>query len=408
MGQFDYEGQLESGQSLSGTVTAEDQAAAEKALLDHGVRVFGIRPARSMPTVAPLSIDEFQYLNEQLATLAAARTPLHEGLRSVAADAGSMRLRRALLDLASDLESGAPLDQAIDRMERRFPRAYAPVVRAGLQTGDLSGTLYSLAAHLRLRSVARRAMIELAAYPLMVLLLGFGVLALLMHTLLPAVVAILRDMYVQQGLPQTATGNNSVFWWQVAAAVYGAWLSVEVFLLVGLLALGLLAVTLASRWSAPWREAVLYRIPGYWQVYWSSCLARFAQTTALGAFGSLPLHELLAAGGAASGSRWLEGAARRAAQRLAEGKSLQQATQDESAIPKLWICIVGAAATRGDLAGALADLARTYESRAEHWVQTMRVVVGPLLVVLVGGGIGLALLSLAGAMVGLMRHLMAF
>lgn len=390
---YDYMGQLASGASFQGTLEAENEAGARATLVQMGVRTASLRPAKRNAFVSPLSLDDFQFLNEQIAALTRGGVPLEEGLRQAAADVASRKLKRLLLDLAGDLARGVPLPKALEALEGRFPTQYANVVKAGLQSGDLGGTLYGLAAHLRLTDSARRAMLELAAYPLAVLALALGVLSLLLRVLVPKVAELAGDLmggvYPISG-PGSPPPRVPLFsQWMFEAARYWPTIEIVLWSLLGLTVLAL--VTNPIPLGRTLREWVIRRIPGVKRAYVASTLARFSHTCALGAYSGLPLPELISAGGAASGSHYLDAATRRAAQRLREGQSLDVAAAAEPLIPALWTCVVRAAAPRGELAAALTDLARTYESRAESWVRTVRILLGPLLLLVVGLFLGLVI-----------------
>ena len=94
---FDYVGQLASGASFQGTLQAESEAEAQRTLLQMGVRTVSLRAARRGSFITPLSLDDFQFLNEQIAALTRAGVPLEEGLRQAAADVGSRKLKRLTL-----------------------------------------------------------------------------------------------------------------------------------------------------------------------------------------------------------------------------------------------------------------------------------------------------------------------
>ena len=399
---FDYVGQLASGATFQGTLEAPGQEPAAATLAQMGVRVLTLRPARRTAYVAPLSLEEFAFFNEQLAGLTKAGLPLDEGLRRLAADVGSRKLKRLLLGLVDDLAAGTPLEDALRNQKARFPTHYAEVVTAGLRTGDLGGTLYGLATDLRLKGALRRTLLELAAYPLLVLLLAFGVSAFVMRAVVPRIGVIAQDMVWETGLSNQSLGASTFIF-----ALANNWAVVE-FSVIGLVALllaGFFLLQLPSMESL--RERVLRRTPGFAQVYWSSVVARFAHTSALAASSGTPLPELLAASGQASGSPALAKATRRVAERLTCGDALDAASADEQDVPALWTCAVLSAGPRGDLPAALAEIARTYELRAQHWVNTLRAFLGPLLFLVLAIGIGGLVVSVLVAINTLLRLFMS-
>jgi type II secretory pathway component PulF len=77
----------------------------------------------------------------------------------------------------------------------------------------------------------------------------------------------------------------------------------------------------------------------------------------------------------------------------------------EPLIPALWTCVVRSAAPRGELATALSELARTYESRAENWVRMLRIVLGPMLLLLVGTFLGLVMTGIGATFAFLIQSL---
>ena len=124
----DYTGQLQSGATFQGTLEAESQQHAHATLADMGVRVRSLRPVKRTSYVAPLSLDDFLFFNEQIAAMTKAGVPLQDGLRQLGADVGSGKLKRVLLELADDLDAGTGLEQALAKLQSRFPQAHPRVL----------------------------------------------------------------------------------------------------------------------------------------------------------------------------------------------------------------------------------------------------------------------------------------
>lgn len=119
---FDYAGQLESGRVFRGTLEADSHDRARATLTDMGVRVTDLRPTGQLAFVAPLSLTDFQYLNEQIAMMTEAGVPLEQGLRQLAADVARGRLKRVLLDLANTLAAALRWKKRSNGWARGFRR----------------------------------------------------------------------------------------------------------------------------------------------------------------------------------------------------------------------------------------------------------------------------------------------
>jgi type II secretory pathway component PulF len=408
---FDYTGQLQSGREFTGTLEADSQHHAEATLNDMGVRVLALRPTLHPAFVAPLSLEEMTFFNEQLMAMSAAGIPLERGLSELAADVGSRKLKRLLSDLAVDLRAGTPLPQALEKQKHRFPPQYGDVIKAGLATGDLGGALYGIARHLRLKSTLRRTLAELMIYPLCILAITFAVTAFLMRVVVPEIELIVHDIYADAALPIGVSWDPTATWDPVPLpsaflfALAHAWPMVELGLAALLALLLLLVIVVALPGAAGFRERLIRMIPGVAQVYWSSVLARFCHTSALGALSGTPLPELVAASGAASGSRALARDADSVARGLNEGQGVEAAARQTLHIPAVWTCVVANGVLRGNLPAALAELARMYERRAERWVTTVRLIVGPLLLVLIAVIMGFIFVGIVSAMTSVIRSL---
>jgi general secretion pathway protein F len=409
MALFDYTGQLRSGASFQGTLEAESHEAAERTLATMGVRVSSLRPAKRLAYVAPLSLEDCTFFNEQVAAMAQAGVPLEQGLRQLAADAASRKLKRLLLDVADDLSRGGTLDQVVQRHRGRFPGGYAGVVQAGLETGTLGGTLHALAADLRLRGQVRRALIETAAYPLTVLAFALMIVALLMRVVVPGIEDISREVFTQLDDWNAMLSAPATFSQSAAGRVFSlshAWPTVELIFAGVLAMLILLFVTAAFPRMQAFREALFGLIPGLSQIQRSGALARFAHVAALCAQRGAPLTEVVRAAGEASGNLGLSRAARRVADKLERGELLEKAAGGERRIPALWTCVVNVSGPRGEMPSALADLARIYETRAQHWISAIRALLAPLLLFLVGGILAAimitVILALSAGMSGMM------
>src|SRR5688500_8508934 len=120
-----------------------------------------------------MKLDEFAFLNQQLAGMLRAGIPLEGSLRELSATMKRGNLRSELQSLERDLAAGVPLSEAIAR--RNLPELYVRLVQAGVGGGDLPGVLILLADHYsRIASVGSRLK-GLSVYPFIVLLAAIGI-----------------------------------------------------------------------------------------------------------------------------------------------------------------------------------------------------------------------------------------
>ena len=148
-----------------------------------------------MDRVLDVGRDEFLLFNQQLASLAQAGIPLEKGLRELSLDLTSPKLKKLIDRIATDLESGTPIEEAFDRCKDQFPPLYSRVLRAGIKTGRLSEMLTTMTRHLELCHQTRRIIIEAVTYPVVILLLAGVIITVIFQFVVPQFREVLHERW---------------------------------------------------------------------------------------------------------------------------------------------------------------------------------------------------------------------
>jgi len=112
---------------------------------------------------------------------AASRIPLEISLAALAEEKGDPRLAAAAERLASRLQQGATIHEAIDSLDRQLPTEVAGLLRAGIESGDLAGTFERFGQQRLASERFNRRIRGAIAYPLLVLCILVPLLPLLEH-----------------------------------------------------------------------------------------------------------------------------------------------------------------------------------------------------------------------------------
>lgn len=217
---YSYEAKNEAGQTVSGSLSAQDERTAVRQVHDLGffpLRVAAVsiggqtRVQEQVPAgttghklfqtfVYPLwsgvSPMDLAICYRQWATLIGAGVPLFRSINSLAAQARSGPLRRSLKHVAGIVEAGGTLSEGMARFPWIFTDFHRAMIRSGEQTGGLDTTFRRLADAMDQEMALRRTLkretlmpkINLAAAfllpPLFYLFIG-GVKAYVSHAILP-------------------------------------------------------------------------------------------------------------------------------------------------------------------------------------------------------------------------------
>jgi len=175
------------------------------------------------------TLDEFIYLNKELAGLARAGMPIDRGLAMLGAESPG-RAGRMASQIAERVKAGTPLAEAVADGQTPLPELYRSVVEAGVRSGRLAEALENLAESAdrvaRLRSATMLAML----YPLCLFLLAYGMGALMFLYVVPDMMLTIELMGSQPPWLSAALADlaRRLGWWLVLPPVivllwFAAW-----------------------------------------------------------------------------------------------------------------------------------------------------------------------------------------
>jgi len=243
------------GVPRSGELAGESAAAVRASLRRAGLQAVSVTPRRTFrvtektgPLVRLLAERWFRHarsrrtaakneLYDGLATMLDSGLPLLEAVetvrqsvqagptqwlslpgRSSPGGRGTSRGGGMLTDVRERLRSGESLAEAMGAHPGWFDSIEVAMVRAGQHAGELSGTLRQLAERHERASELGHKVVGALAYPLIITLVGLGVVVFLSVRTLPDLVGILQDAEV--GVPALtaqviAFGRFIAVWWWV-------------------------------------------------------------------------------------------------------------------------------------------------------------------------------------------------
>lgn len=325
-------------------------------------------------TSRPIAIGDLIALNDEIAALARAGMPLERGLIGVGGDLPG-RLRSIATALGARMERGASLAEALDAEGRAVPATYRAVVEAGLRSGRLAEALEGLAGFARGYVELRRAIGLALLYPVIVLMMGYGLFLLFVTELIPR----LHEAFASLGLPMRGPivaleglGTSVAIWGPIlpvlAFAGFALWLGTgrASAFQPGKIGRGL-------RW-VPWMKSILD----------GATAAQFADWLALLVEHGVPWAHAVALAAEATGDAGLVRSAEALAESSRRGEPIERAVREARGIPPLlgWIMSVGR--PQDGLVPALRHAADTYRRRSARKAAVLRTALPSILLLGIG------------------------
>jgi type II secretory pathway component PulF len=399
MAMFRYRALTDGGRLMEGTVEAAGTQQAQEMLAAMNLTVQELETAEAAPPAAPVGRDEFLLFNQQLASITKAGIPLEQGLRQLAQDAGSARMRHLIEEIARDLESGMSIEQAVGAREKAFPPLYGLILKAGVRTGRLSEMLTSLNRHLEIGQRTRRILAEAVTYPAVVFFICVVIVTFMFVFIVPTYKEVLTDMAgMGSGLPAL----TEIFI-TLSHYIVHIWIGILALLLISVFSWRGLSYTAAGRKT---KEAFLFRVPYLGRVLQNGFLARLAESMGLLAAAGCTMPQCLRLGGQASGSETLRRDMEHLAAQVEAGGSVLEAGPMCRKTPMLFLYSMQLGIQRNELINHMQGLGRMYAQRTSTMQAHLQAVLAPALIIFLGIFVGTMVLALFLPLIKMVQVLM--
>jgi type II secretory pathway component PulF len=399
MALFQYEGLNEGGRLMNGRIEAADINQAQLNLAEMKIKLNTISVVKEPVFRTPLSKNEFLLFNQQLMGLTSAGIPLERGLRELAQDAGSKKVKSLVLAIANELESGVPLDQAIQKHANVFPPMYSLILKSGVQSGRLHEMLAILNRHLELERNTRRMVVDAVCYPLMVLCLTAIIITGLFVMVVPAFGEVLYDM--SDGKARLAPITQLIL--TASKHIWDIWAVVGIVVFVVVFIWVVLSQSESGRRC---KERFILRIPLLGQVQKGALMARLSQCVSLLVGAGNPLPAAFGLAGLSSGSELIKRDCKTISGRLEQGLNVLESGMGTSIIPQLFCYALQLGSQRNELYESLQNLGQMYAGQVQTSQGRLQAFLMPAMILCLGLIVGFIVTGLFLPMVTTIQTLM--
>ncbi|NJC87978.1 MAG: type II secretion system protein GspF [Desulfuromonas sp.] len=390
---FEYAGFDASGRRVTGTIDGAGRKAASQALRDRGVFPTSLEPLAATQSRGlrqwlrggqRVAAAELAAATRQLATLLSAGLALDDALGTVAEQAEIPQLHRTLTSLREEVRQGEALHAALGKHPDTFPELYVSIVRVGEDSGTLDQALQRMADFLENQARIKSRIQAAMAYPLLMTVVGIGVLAFLFTFVVPKITRMLEDM--GQALPWPtvilieANRIAAAYWWLAAGLLAG-----------GLYCLDRYRRTEQGRLHL---DRLILGIPVIGRLQLLIATARFARTLATLLSNGVPLLKALEIARSLLGNSNLRLAVETAGRRVQEGGSLAVALRESALFPPMLIQVTAAGEKSGQLEEMLLRVAESYEHQTDLAITGMLSLLEPMMILVMGGVVGFVVLAI--------------
>jgi len=392
MALFDYSGFDSSGRKISGSCEGSGQRAVMTSLRQQGifateVVASGSRSKRNFFTgwrKTQVPIEDLATATRQLATLLSAGLALDETLNTVASQLEHPQLAKTLNRVREAVVQGEAFHLALANEGTLFPTIYTSMVEVGENSGTLDQALANLADLLEEQARLRSRITAALAYPLLMAVVGSGVLLFLVGFVLPKVTRMLVDL--DQVLPLPT---------QILIAASRLLHNYSWLLFGGLI----LTLLLVRHWANKeqgrltldrWR----LKLPMIGRLNLLIATSRFSRTMATLLGAGQPLLRALEITGKLLNNLILQQAIERTSNQVREGASLAAPLQKEKIFPPMLIQMIAVGEKSGELDQMLKRVADTSDQQVEMSINRLLALLEPIMILIMGISVGFIVLAI--------------
>jgi type IV pilus assembly protein PilC len=387
---FKYKAIDNTGQKKEGTIEAVSIEVAISSLQKRDLVLSSIDPLeekslleRKISFFGHVSTKDIVILSRQMATLFEAQVSALRVFELLSSQSEKPALRTKLAEVASDLQSGNTISEALSKHPDVFSDFYVNMVKSGEESGKLDQTLLYLADYLdrthEVTSKVKNALI----YPAFIIFTFIAVMVLMLTVVIPKISAILID-----------SGQEVPIYTKVVLGISAFFVDYGIFILI-LVVIGGFFFWRYARTESGKTAVDRFKItlPGAQILYRKLYLSRIADNMNVMLLSGIPIVRGLELTSKIVDNKIYEGVLQQATEDVKTGSSISDAMMKSGEIPGIFIAMIKIGEETGQLGNILKTLAAFYRREVINAIDTLVGMIEPVMIVALGFGVAFLLAS---------------
>jgi len=392
---FKYAAKKTTGQTVEGTIQADDRNAAVNELRRQNLVVLNVEaqaakagggkggPRGFFNRGPSVNSTELVLFTRQLSTMVGAGIALLESIEVLGSQAETPGLKKTCERLSADLRAGSDLSSAMETCPRAFTPLYVSMVRAAEASGQMDIILNRLSDYLEASQALRREVKSAMTYPVISMVLVLGITAFLMLGVVPTFRQVFESL--DSKLPALTEFVLDT----------SAWLKNNWYLILGGgvgSVFGFIAFK-KTPFGALMCDHFFLRMPVFGPMVRKIALARFARTFATLIRSGVPIMATLDIVAETAGNKVIAQVVLDARESVRGGNLLSEPLAKSPAFPPMVTRMIAIGERTGSLEVLLEKIAEFYDAQVKAAVKSLTSMIEPILITVMGvivGGVVMA------------------
>lgn len=388
MAKFIYKAKDNVGADIEGNVEANNIKSAQNLIHDRGYFIISLKEHTSGILTqslggAGIAFNDIVHITRQLATMITAGLTLDEALLILIQQIKKPKILSVLKKIEDDVRSGKSYTSALEKFPKVFPPIYLALVRAGEASGKLNVVLERLAENLERSRDFKNKVRGALVYPTIVLSGMIVVTIIVMTVVIPRLTSLYTEFNIDLPLPTKILIQASNFFVN--------------FWFVILIVMAVISVITLRIWKSKYGQffisSIVLNIPVFGLLIRQSTLVEVTKTLSLLIDGGVPILTALEIAQQTTGNIIFKDAFEVAARKVEKGFPLSEPLMENKMIPTILGQMVAVGEHTGKLGESLNKLSHYFETEADSAVRSLTTMIEPLIMVILGVGVGFLVLA---------------
>jgi type IV pilus assembly protein PilC len=386
MSVFVWEGKLANGSIKKGEIEATDKAAA--ALILKRQRIVPTKLKAKPKNISlfeqKIKTREIVIFTRQFSTMINAGLPLVQCLDILSSQQPNPSFKKVTSQIKGDVEGGSTFADALSKHPKVFDSLYVNLVAAGEVGGVLDTVLNRLAVYMEKNEALKNKVKGAMTYPIIVLCVAFGVVAVLMIFVIPT----FSDMFKQFGSSLPAPTQFIV---NLSAFFRNFWWAMIGFIVAFIVGLKWVRTQEKGRF---YTDKMMLRLPVFGSLIRKVAVAKFTRTLGTMISSGVPIMDGLEITSKTAGNMIIENAIRTVRTAISEGRTMSDPLEQTGLFPGMVVQMIAVGEATGAMDQMLGKIADFYDEEVDTAVEALTSALEPMLMVFLGGIIGFVVVAM--------------
>lgn len=392
MPNFRYRAKNTGGGVASGVIAAASEHEAVVQLRNQNMTVLEVTAEvaakrfslkRLLKPRARVNTDTMVLFTRQLSTMINAGIPILESLEVLHDQVTDKGFKNVIDDVVERVRTGSDLSNALAAHPKIFSEIYVNMIKAGEVSGQLDIILVRLAEYFEANAHLKREVKAAMTYPVISLLMVFGITLFLMVGIVPK----FKEIFDTLGVPLNILTRTIL----VASVFMREHLFLG-FLGLGCIGVGVFAYTRTSfgRWQMDWLKL---NVPVFGTLFQKVALSRFSRTFSTLLKSGVPMLGALEIVAGTAGNQIISNTILDAKERVRQGENLAAPLSESKNFPPMVTKMIGIGEKSGALEALLEKVSEFYDQQVSAAVKSLTSMIEPIMIGVMGVLVGTIVLS---------------